>query len=85
MFKIKKKTKEILGKILYWIFFLFVVYIIYELIRKILGGSLIFESLVIALLVANLGYTFHSVKAMNKIDSKISGHLGWHKGKDSKK
>ncbi len=64
-------------KILYWLLVLFMVYLIFELIRKLFGGSLGFEELVIGLLIANLGYSFY-------INSKISEHLGWHKGKDNK-
>ena len=62
-------------KILYWILILFMVYLIIELLRKILGGSLSIEELIIGLLIANLGYSFY-------INTKISEHLGWHKGKD---
>ena len=60
--------------ILQWIFILFLAYIFIELIRRIFSGSLGFEELVIGLLIANLGFTFH-------IDSKLSEHMGWHKGK----
>ena len=62
-------------KIIYWIFVLFLVYLIIELVRKIVGGSLGFEELVIGLLIANLGYSFY-------INSRVSEHMGWHKGKD---
>ena len=65
-------------KILYWLLALFIIYIIIELIRKLIGGSLGFEELVIGLLIANLGYSFY-------INTKISEHIGWHKGKNNKK
>jgi predicted membrane channel-forming protein YqfA (hemolysin III family) len=68
-------------KILYWLLGLFVVYLIIEIIRKMFGGSLGFEEIVIGLLIANLGYVFYLQRDMSKIDSKISGHIGWHKGK----
>lgn len=61
-------------RMLPWILVLFIVYLIVEVTRNILGGSLGFEELVIGLLIANLGYSFH-------INSKLSGHLGWHRGK----
>ena len=61
-------------KILYWLLIIFMIYLIIELIRRIFGGSLGFEELVIGLLIANLGYSFY-------INSKISEHIGWHKGK----
>lgn len=63
-------------RVLYWIFLLFLLYLVFELARKLLGGSLGFEELVIGLLVANLGYSYH-------INSKLSEHLGWHRGKES--
>ena len=79
---VKIKQKEILKKILYWLFILFLVYLIFELSRKILGWSLGFEELTIGLLIANLGYSFYLRESINKINSKISGHIGWHKGKE---
>jgi len=82
--KIKKAKQELLQKIIYWIFLIFLVYLIYELLSKLFGGSLGFEELVIALLIANLGYSFYLRDSINKLDSKICGHLGWHKGKNSK-
>ena len=69
--------KITLEKVLYWLLILFIIYLIIELIRKLLGGSLGFEELVIGLLIANLGYSFY-------INSKVSGHLGWHQGKNHK-
>lgn len=76
------KIKITLEKILYWLFFAFLIYLAYELLRKILGYSLGFEELVIALLVANIGYNFYLKDSINKIDKKLSGHMGWHKGKN---
>ena len=84
MVKVKSANFEILKKIVYWVFFIFLVYLIYELLRKILGGSLAFETLVIGLLIANLGYSFYLKGSINKIDSKIAEHIGWHEGKNSK-
>ena len=66
-----------LEKTLYWLLILFIIYLIIEIIRNIFWGSLGFEELVIGLLIANLGYSFY-------INSKLSGHIGWHKGKDNK-
>ena len=62
-------------KVFYWLLGLFVIYLIFELIRKILGGSLGFEEIVIGLLIANVGYSFC-------ISMKLSEHLGWHRGKE---
>ncbi|MFH0868277.1 MAG: hypothetical protein V1831_03105 [Candidatus Woesearchaeota archaeon] len=82
---VKVKTKDIAKKVFYWLFFLFLIYLIFELLRTLLGGSLGFEELVIGLLIANLGYSFYLREAINRVDSKISGHVGWHKGKNNKK
>lgn len=86
---VKINAKKILIKILYWIFFAFLAYLIFELARKILGGSLGFEEIVIGLLVANLGYSFYLTHYINnsisRLDSKMSGHIGWHKGRDDKR
>ena len=83
MVNIQKEIQELLLKVLYWIFILFLAYLIFELLRKLLGGSLGFEELVIGLLIANLGYSFYLRESINKVDSKISGHIGWHKGKNN--
>jgi hypothetical protein len=64
---------NILIKIVFVLFAAFIVYLAFELLRKILGGSLGFEELVIGLLIANLGYSFY-------INSKLSSHIGWHSG-----
>lgn len=64
---------NILIKIIFVLFAAFVIYIAFELLRKILGGSLGFEELVIGLLIANLGCSFY-------INSKLSNHIGRHSG-----
>jgi len=64
-----------LEKILYWLLILFAIYIIIEILRKLFGGSLGFEELVIGLLITNIGYSYY-------LNSKLSEHLGWHRGKD---
>lgn len=65
-----------LRKMLYIALGLFAIYLAIEIIRKLLGGSLGFEEIVIGLLIANLGYSFY-------INTKVSEHLGWHKGKEA--
>ncbi|MBI2672381.1 hypothetical protein HYX16_05590 [Candidatus Woesearchaeota archaeon] len=67
--------------IFYWVLVIFTVYIIIEIIRKIFGGSLGFEELVIALLIANLGHTFFLHSKIAIMNSKLSEHIGWYKGK----
>jgi len=60
---------------------LFVIYIIIELVRKLLGGSLGFEELVIGLLTTNLAYTFGLHSKLSSLNAKFAEHIGWHKGK----
>lgn len=55
--------------------------IIYQLIKKILGGSWQTESIIIALLIFNLGLTWKSSMELMKLNSKFNRHIKWHKGK----
>jgi len=80
--KIKKKIKKVIKIITYWAFLAFIIYLIFELTRKILGGSLGFEELIIGLLIANLGYSFYIKGSMSRLETKLSGHLGWHRGRE---
>lgn len=67
-------NQEKVKKVIYWGLIIFVGYLVFEILRKMLGGSLGFEELAIGLLAANLGYSFH-------INTKLSEHIRWHKGK----
>ena len=81
------KLKTLFARILYWSFVLFIIYIIFELIRKIFGGSLTVDSLIISLMTIILGVLFRMNntinKNLNKVDTKITRHIAWHKGTDS--
>ena len=74
-----------IGKIFYWIFVVFIIYLIIEVIRKIFGGSLGFEELISSLVLANIGYSFYITSEINskisEMNAKLSEHVGWHKGK----
>jgi len=50
-------------------------FIAYQLLRAILGGSWQTESLIIGLLIFNLGLTW-------RLSMKFEGHIAWHKVKD---
>ncbi len=63
-----------------------------QLIRIIFGGSWAVEEVILTLVIFNLtmsfgigGYLFHINNNLNnkiaKVDSKLMGHFGWHKGK----
>lgn len=78
-------------KIFYWSVGLFALYLIFEVVRKILGGSLGYEAMIVGLLVANLGYIIGLHGKIIGLHGKItdvqiqlSEHLGWHRGNDSK-
>tara|TARA_Y100000310_G_C20187160_1_gene580828 strand:- start:229 stop:447 length:219 start_codon:yes stop_codon:yes gene_type:complete len=47
-------------------------FIAYQLVRAILGGSWQTESLMIALLIFNLGLTW-------RLSMKFGGHIVWHR------
>jgi len=63
---INAKLKETIRKAIFWMFLLFLCYLIFELVNKILGGSLGFQELTIGLLLANLGFSFHLIRSIRK-------------------
>ena len=58
--------------------FLFLLQLIFNIIRNIFGGLYTIQEFMIFMLVANVGYTFY-------VHAKLSEHLGWHKGKEKKR
>lgn len=56
---------------------LFGLFLAYQLLRAIFGGSWQTEAIIIALLIFNLGLTW-------KISLKLEGHINWHKLRDGK-
>ena len=66
----KKITDKLVGSIKI-LFIIYILFLIYQIIRKELGGSWGFEELVIGLLIANLGYSFYT-------NSRLQKHLGKH-------
>ncbi len=52
-------------------------FIAYQLLKSILGGSWETESLIIALLIFNLGLTW-------RLNMKFEGHISWHKVVDKR-
>lgn len=80
-------------KIFYWLLILFAIYLIFEIVKKIVGGSLALESLIIGLLLLNIGFSFKLTRDINNVEHKLrkeinnvknelSEHIGWHKGKN---
>ncbi len=58
---------------------LFMIYIIYQLIMKLLGHSWSVEQVILAFVMANFGWTMSIQKQLFKLDSKFSEHTGEHK------
>ena len=63
--------------------------LIIQLLRLIFGGSWAVEEVILALVIFNLimsfgigGYLIHVNNKIAKVDSKFTGHFGWHKGKE---
>lgn len=54
---------------LYTVLVAYLIFVLIVLLQKVAGGSLGFEELMIALLVANLGYTFY-------LGDRLHHHLG---------
>lgn len=68
--------------------YILAVVLIIQLVRAILGGTWAVEDIILALLIFNLTITFgiggYLISLNNKIaqvNSKISGHIEWHKGR----
>ena len=58
-------------------------FIIYQLIRAILGGSWQTEALIIALVILNLGATWKLGADIMKLNIKFDSHINYHKRKDN--
>jgi len=71
------KRKNLMDDVVKIILALFGIFIAYQILRIITGGSWQTESIIIALLIFNLGISW-------RLNAKLEGHRGWHKGKDSK-
>ena len=64
------------------ILILFGLFIAYQLLRAIFGGSWQTESLIIALLMFNIGISWKLSMVVLKLHMKFDGHISWHKTKD---
>lgn len=62
-----------------WILILFGLFIIYQLMGKIFGGSWQTEGLIISLLIFNIGVVWRLSMNIVKLNMKFEGHMRWHK------
>ena len=60
-------------------------FIAYQLLKKILGGSWQTESLIIAMLFFNFTLMWKLNNSSMELNSKFERHIIWHKLKDEKK
>lgn len=71
-----------------WLATIFGIYVAYQIVKILLGGSWGVEDAILALVVLNITITFgsliHSNSRLSKLESKLHGHIEWHRGKDSK-
>lgn len=73
---------EIASIIAQVIAYILAVILIIQIVRAILGGTWAVEDLILALLIFNLTLTFGIGGYLISLNKKISGHLGWHKGRN---
>jgi len=62
--------------------YILAIILIIQIVRAILGGTWAVEDIILALLIFNLTITFGIGGYLISLNNKISGHLGWHKGKE---
>ncbi len=62
--------------------YILAIILIIQIVRAILGGTWAVEDIILALLIFNLTITFGISGYLISLNNKISGHLGWHKGKE---
>jgi uncharacterized membrane protein len=67
-----QKIKQILDILFVVALTIFALFIIYQILRKVFGGSWATEGLVIALLVLNITLTFHLTKEVTQIKTDLS-------------
>ena len=67
----KTKIREILDTLLVIALILFGWFIIYQILRKVFGGSWVSESLIIGLLILNITLTFNLTKETAEIKTDL--------------
>ncbi|MBI2106562.1 hypothetical protein HYT57_01125 [Candidatus Woesearchaeota archaeon] len=85
----KKSIGEIFYIISQIIAYILAAILVIQILGILLGGSWAIEEIILALVIFNLtisfgigGYLLHLNNNIAKVDAKLAGHFGWHKGKD---
>lgn len=83
---------ELLSTIAQVIAYVLAILVVIQLVRAILGGTWAIEDIILALVILNLtvtfgvsGYLIHMNDKISKVETKVVGHIQWHKGKDEKR
>ncbi|MBW2967252.1 hypothetical protein KY362_02080 [Candidatus Woesearchaeota archaeon] len=76
--------QKIFERILFYLWVAFAIYLIIELIKKILGGSLTTDNLVIGFLMGIVTMLFKVIMMIYEVDRKLTAHISWHKGRASR-
>ena len=63
---------------------LFGLFLAYQLLLAIFGGSWQSEALIIGLLFFNLGLTWKLGSSLMKLNFKFDNHISWHKARNKK-
>ncbi len=58
--------------------------LIVQLWKSLVGGTWVVENVMLALLILNLTLTFGLYGKIAKVNTKIEGHISWHRGQASK-
>jgi uncharacterized integral membrane protein len=66
------KLKEVLNLIFYLFLIVFSIFTIYQILRKLLGGSWETQDIMIALLILILGFVFNLTVKLTKLETKFS-------------
>ena len=71
MDQIRQRWSKILELLWNIFLILFGLFIAYQILRKVFGGSWIVESLIIALLMFNIGYTIKMDRRLTRIEADL--------------
>ena len=80
------KKIAIIGQI---VFYIFAAVTIFQIIKKLVGGSWASEEVIVSIIMMNLtttlgiaGYLIHLNNKIAGGDKKLHGHIEWHKGRE---
>ncbi len=69
--KIKEKISEIFNTAILILLILFSLFIIYQILKKIFGGSWASEGIILTLLILIIGFLFSQAKTLGRLESEV--------------